>query len=52
VVVALMIEKKAAIENLEAILDVPGVDMVRFGPADYAMSWAWLARKPPNRAGG
>lgn len=37
-VVALMIEKKEAIENLESILAVPGVDMVQFGPADYAMS--------------
>jgi 4-hydroxy-2-oxoheptanedioate aldolase len=37
-VVALMIEKKEALEDLDAILDVPGVDMVQFGPADYAMS--------------
>lgn len=37
-VVALMIEKREAIENLEAILAVPGIDMVQFGPADYAMS--------------
>jgi 2-keto-3-deoxy-L-rhamnonate aldolase RhmA len=37
-VVALMIEKKAAIENLESILAVKGVDMVQFGPADYSMS--------------
>jgi 2-keto-3-deoxy-L-rhamnonate aldolase RhmA len=37
-VVALMIEKQAAIENLEAILSVKGVDMVQFGPADYSMS--------------
>ncbi len=37
-VIALMIEKKSAIENLEAILTVPGIDMVQFGPADYAMS--------------
>ena len=37
-VVALMIEKKQAVENLEALLSVPGVDMVQFGPADYAMS--------------
>ncbi len=37
-VVAIMIEKKEAIENLDAILAVPGVDMVQFGPADYAMS--------------
>jgi 2-keto-3-deoxy-L-rhamnonate aldolase RhmA len=37
-VVILMIEKKEAIENLEAILRVPGVDMVQFGQTDYAMS--------------
>jgi len=37
-VVALMIEKKPAVEDLEAILSVPGIDMVQFGPADYAMS--------------
>ena len=38
VVVALMIEKKTALDNLEAILSVKGVDMVQFGPCDYAMS--------------
>ena len=37
-VVALMIEKASAIENLDALLSVPGVDMVQFGPADYSMS--------------
>ena len=38
VVVALMIEKKGAVENLAAILSLRGVDMVQFGPSDYAMS--------------
>lgn len=38
VVVALMIEKRAAVEELEEILAVPGVDMVQWGPADYSMS--------------
>jgi len=38
VVVALMIEKKSAVENLEEILSVDGVDMVQFGPADYSLS--------------
>ncbi len=38
VVIAIMIEKKGAIENLEAILSVEGVDMVQFGPADYSIS--------------
>ena len=37
-VVALMIEKKGAVDNLEEILSVEGVDMVQFGPADYSMS--------------
>jgi 2-keto-3-deoxy-L-rhamnonate aldolase RhmA len=37
-VVTLMIEKKEALENLGAILSVDGVDMVQFGPGDYAMS--------------
>jgi 4-hydroxy-2-oxoheptanedioate aldolase len=37
-VVALMIEKAPAVENLEALLSVPGVDMVQFRPADYSMS--------------
>lgn len=37
-VIALMIEKAPAVENLEALLSVKGVDMVQFGPADYSMS--------------
>jgi 2-keto-3-deoxy-L-rhamnonate aldolase RhmA len=37
-VIALMIEKAQAVENLEALLSVKGVDMVQFGPADYSMS--------------
>ncbi len=37
-VVAVMIEKADAIENLEELLSVKGVDMVQFGPADYSMS--------------
>ncbi|MBC7637911.1 MAG: 2,4-dihydroxyhept-2-ene-1,7-dioic acid aldolase [Acetobacteraceae bacterium] len=37
-VVVLMVEKRQCVENLDAILDVPGIDMVQFGSADYAMS--------------
>jgi 2-keto-3-deoxy-L-rhamnonate aldolase RhmA len=37
-VVAIMIEKAPAVDNLEALLAVPGVDLVQFGPADYSMS--------------
>ncbi len=38
VVVAIMIEKESAMQQLEAILAVPGIDMVQWGPADYCMS--------------
>jgi len=37
-VVAIMIEKAPAVEHLETLLAVKGVDMVQFGPADYSMS--------------
>jgi 2-keto-3-deoxy-L-rhamnonate aldolase RhmA len=37
-VVAIMIEKKVAVENLEALLAVDGVDMVQWGPADFTVS--------------
>jgi 4-hydroxy-2-oxoheptanedioate aldolase len=37
-VIMLMIEKKEAVENLEGICSVPGIDMVQFGPSDYSMS--------------
>ncbi len=38
IVVVLMIEKKSAVDHLEEILSVGGVDMVQWGPADYGMS--------------
>ncbi|MCL4534053.1 MAG: aldolase/citrate lyase family protein [Bacteroidetes bacterium] len=37
-VVAIMIEKKQALDNLEAILSIKGIDMVQFGPADMSLS--------------
>jgi 4-hydroxy-2-oxoheptanedioate aldolase len=37
-VVALMIEKGEAVKNLDAMLSVPGIDMVVFGGNDYSMS--------------
>ncbi len=44
-VVALMIEKKAAVDNLEEILSVPGVDMVQWGPADFSMNIGRLGER-------
>ena len=38
VVIAVMIEKKASMDDLAAILKVPGVDMLQFGPTDYSVS--------------
>jgi len=38
VVIAIMIEKASAMEQLEEILSVEGVDMVNFGPCCYALS--------------
>lgn len=38
VVVAIMIEKAAAVEQLDEILSVPGVDMIQWGPSDFTMS--------------
>ena len=38
VVIVLMIEKKAAVDNLEEILSVDGIDMIQWGPTDYSMS--------------
>ncbi len=38
VVVVLMIEKRTAVEQLEGLLAVGGIDMVQWGPADYSMS--------------
>jgi 4-hydroxy-2-oxoheptanedioate aldolase len=38
VVIALMVEKRECVEDLDAILSVKGIDMVQFGPSDYSMS--------------
>jgi len=38
VVCCFMIEKKEAVDNIEEICAVPGVDMIQFGPSDFSMS--------------
>ena len=37
-VVAVMIEKKGAVDELDEILEIPGVDMIQWGGSDYSMS--------------
>jgi 2-keto-3-deoxy-L-rhamnonate aldolase RhmA len=49
-VAAFMIEKKEALENIEEICSVPGVDMVQFGPYDYALSCGFNLKDDPERA--
>jgi 2-keto-3-deoxy-L-rhamnonate aldolase RhmA len=38
VVIAIMVEKKSCVDDLDNILSVPGLDMVQFGGSDYSMS--------------
>ena len=38
IVILVMIEKRLAVDDLDNILAVGGVDLVQFGPVDYAMS--------------
>lgn len=38
IVLAIMVEKRECVEDLDAILSTKGIDMVQFGPADYSMS--------------
>lgn len=38
IVVAIMIEKRSAVDQLEKILSLDGVDMIQWGPVDYSMS--------------
>jgi 4-hydroxy-2-oxoheptanedioate aldolase len=38
VVVEVMIESSTAVQNLDEILSVRGLDMVHFGPSDYSLS--------------
>lgn len=43
-VLCFMIEKKEAVDNIEEICSLDGVDMVQFGPSDYCMSRGWNAK--------
>ncbi len=40
-VIAVMIEKQEAMDNIDEICAIPGVDMVQFGPSDYSLSRGW-----------
>src|ERR1044071_10150810 len=38
IVIAIMVEKKSCVDDLDAILSVPGIDMVQFVASDFSMS--------------
>ncbi len=41
IVLCFMIEKEEAVEQIDEICSVPGVDLIQFGPNDYCMSRGW-----------
>ena len=45
VVVAIMVEKKSLVDDLENVLAVDGIDMVQFGPSDYSMNSGFAANR-------
>jgi len=47
-VVAVMIEKKSAVDNLDEILSVPGLDMVQWGGVDYSINVGIPRQSSPN----
>lgn len=48
VLVVIIIEEKRAVENIDAILDVPGIDIVFVGPNDLSYSYGDRGRQTPQ----
>jgi 4-hydroxy-2-oxoheptanedioate aldolase len=49
VVIAVMIEKASAVEALDEILAVKGVDLVQWGPSDYSMNVGLSGQESSSR---
>jgi 2-keto-3-deoxy-L-rhamnonate aldolase RhmA len=49
IVIAIMIEKKSLMDELEDVLAIDGIDMIQFGPTDYGISLR-TPRKPYKQA--
>ena len=45
IVVAVMIEKGSAVDQLDEILEIEGIDMIQWGPADYSVSVGKIGSK-------
>ena len=41
IVLCFMIEKADAVDSIDEICSIPGVDMIQFGPGDFSMSKGW-----------
>ena len=50
VVIVLMIEKRGAVDNLEEILELPGLDMIQWGGSDYSMNVGDVRSSPAMKA--
>ena len=48
-VMGFMIEKAAAVENIEEICQVEGVDFIQFGPADFSMNSGFNSTEEKER---
>ena len=48
VLCVIIIEEKRAVENIDAILDVPGIDVVFIGPNDLSYSYGDRGRQTPQ----
>lgn len=48
-VTAFMVEKKETVENIEEFCSVPGIDMIQFGPNDFALSSGFNMKDDPER---
>lgn len=46
--VVIIIEQKQAVENIDAIVDVPGIDVVFIGPNDLSHSYGFRGRQTPE----
>ena len=38
IVIAIMIETKSLVDDIEEALSTPGIDMIQFGPSDYSIA--------------
>lgn len=45
VVIEVMLESAEAVEHMDEILSVPGIDMVHFGPCDYSLTVGKIGQK-------